>query len=558
MKTSMRHLWLALAATAMTCAAGAAHAGTVDLTGGAANGVEAVTPAEITMGIAASRAAKGQRLPGNPADVAAKVAADAAYDRAAREGRAVVSQDAISLAADGRSVTGPRQPSAYGSYEGKFDTAGTPPDTTGATGTKRYIQLVNSKIGIYDRSKATPLSSNTLKSLAGFTADTFDPQIIWDSTTNRFYYMMDAVVSATDNRLAFGFSKSSAPSSTADFCKYYISYGSEFPDYPKLGDNSYFMLAGVNVYDASGNFTRSDVIATPKPAGTSTIWTCPTFAQLTGTRAKIFQDIRDSAGDPVFSPTPANQIDSSGYGYVVGRAWSIPAKKLLVMPVTGTSTGAPTRGTVRAVTIPDTPVPPNARQPGISQLLDTSDTRMTQAVLARNPSRKDGFSLWTQQTIANDTTGSQIQYYEMRPYPSMAPVLLRTGKIASSGSFLFNAAISPDRRVNNVDTGQNFVVGYSASSRTNNINPKIMAASSIDGASVTFKSIKNGYRPYWDFSCTNAGDICRWGDYSGAAPDPAPQNGATSAVGITNQWSPDVAMSATQANWRSWIAQVIP
>jgi hypothetical protein len=557
MTTSIRRFWLPLAA--LLAAAGAARADTVALTGGSADGSEILAPASHSLSAPARRASNGERLPASAADVAAKAAADAAYDAAMREGKAIGSRDVASMTADGRLLGGPAQPAAKLSIQGRYDAGATPPDTTGAMGTKRYIQMVNGKVGLYDRTSSNKaLPTFSLTALAGFSADTFDPQVIWDSTTNRFYYMMDAVVSASDNRLAFGFSKNSAPSSAADFCKYFVNYGAEFPDYPKLGDNRNFLLAGVNVYDAAENFLRSDLMAIPKPSGTAAIPTCPSFAALTGSRALIFGDIRDSQGNPVFSPAPANQVDGDNTGYAVGRNWSIPATRLWVVAMGGTATGNPFIGTVRPVSIPNTPIPPNARQPGFSQLLDTSDTRMTQVVMAKNPARNNAFSLWTQQTIANGTTGSQIQFYEIGPHGSNDPVRLRSGTIASEGSFLFNAAISPDRRVSKTSTGSSFVVGYSAVSRSNGVNPTVMAASSVNGAAVSFKKVKSGSGPYRDFACPNSGDVCRWGDYSGATPDPAPPSGIDSAVTITNQWSPGGSMPINQANWRTWIANLVP
>ena len=65
---------------------------------------------------------------------------------------------------------------------------------------------------------------------------------------------------------AFGFSKSSTPSTAADWCKYFINYGSLFPDYPKLGDAAFSIMIGVDVYHGNP-FLRADVLTIAKPAG---------------------------------------------------------------------------------------------------------------------------------------------------------------------------------------------------------------------------------------------------------------------------------------------------
>jgi len=385
----------------------------------------------------------------------------------------------------------------------------------------------------------------------------FDPQIIWDNTTNSFYYVMDSIISSSDNRLAFGFSKSSVPNTTADWCKYYIHYAGTFPDFPKLGDSRYFLLIGVDAY--IGNpFVRADILSLPKPTGTTTISTCPSFSTLMNGRGLVFHDIRDANNNKVFSPTTANSIDNFTFGYVVARSLALPSTKLWIVPMTGPATGAPTELATRTLTVPIYSIPPSATQPTFTQKLDTSDTRLTQAVLARNPGRGNDWSMWTQQTIANGATASKIQFYEFRPTLS-SPPLLRSGSIVSSSTtFLFNAAISPDRRVDGATSanGENFVIDYSVSIPA--ISARIVAGSSINGAAPTFVLVKNGLGPYRDFSCAGAGQVCRWGDYSAAAPDPRPQNEATRAVAIVNQWSPGGDMPTTQGNWRTWAAYIRP
>jgi hypothetical protein len=109
---------------------------------------------------------------------------------------------------------------------------------------------VNSKVGIYNTSLSL-LNSDTLNNFWGESgADVFDPQIMWDATTNRFYYTGDVIFSSTDNRLAFGFSKTASPSNaTTDWCHYDITYGTDFPDYPKLGDSQDFAIIGVNTFN---------------------------------------------------------------------------------------------------------------------------------------------------------------------------------------------------------------------------------------------------------------------------------------------------------------------
>src|SRR5262249_21516699 len=151
------------------------------------------------------------------------------------------------------------------SFQGVFDPSFTPSDSTGAVGPTRYIETVNAMFAIYDKTSSTPISTGTLSTLwDSGSARTVDPQVIWDPQTNRFYYAGLIVVSASDNRLTVGFSKTASPNSATDFCHYTIDYGTLLPDYPKLGDSAEFGIIGVNTFSSnrpSGVYVGSDLIA---------------------------------------------------------------------------------------------------------------------------------------------------------------------------------------------------------------------------------------------------------------------------------------------------------
>jgi len=543
---------------ALTCAAAAlGFAGTAaaaqpgsPLAGIAVSGHEL---SDGTMSPAARASRDHGALPAGPADVAAKEAADRAYDEA--KGAKSAAPSAADLAASGLAGPSAKAPFIAFSQSGQSNSNTTPPDTTGAVGPTRFIQLVNSTFAIYNRVAATPISQGSLDTLAGIgtSPNSFDPQIIWDATTNRFYYAMDSIFSATDNRISYGFSKTASPNTSSDWCKYTFLYGSEFPDYPKLGDSQFFVMIGADHYNSSSSFIGASLLAINKPpAGT----TCPNSAA-----GHILKNLKDSGGTLVFSPDPANSIDTFGFGYAVARSLSVPSSKLPIFPVSrNSSTGNPSFLAVRSVTVPTYSIPPSARQPTFTQVIDTSDTRMQQAVMARNPARSGTpLSLWTQQTIANGTTGSQIQFYEIDP-TFASPILRRSGTIASASGFLFNASISPDRRVDGGTSafGGSFVIDYSVSRPANPpLVPRIVAGSSVNGAALTFQLVRNGTTAYRDFSCAGSGQRCRWGDYSGATPDPRPATAGKSAVWITNQLSTG-GTSTAQANWATWIAAINP
>jgi len=550
MRYMIRQLTITTATLALAMLPMAAHAADI-LT------VKAADPTEQG---SASAAMQWGALPKSADEVAAKAAATRA------------SAEALGPAAGGSSAAAGSLATLSGghNFAGQFVSTSSPPDTTGAIGTTRYIELVNTRFGIYNRSTNALIGSGTLNQLAGLasTVNTFDPQVIWDATTNRFYYVNDSIFTDnTDNRLSFGFSKTSSPNSAADFCHYNLAFGTRFPDYPKLGDSAFFMIIGVNSFQGSepdedapeqaqqrATFLGSDIIAVSKPPSGATCPAASTF------KANVLRNIKDTGGNSVFTPLPANQIDSSSTGYVVARNGTLPSTKLWFRSITrNSSTGFAVYGGPRAATVASYTFPPNAPG-GINStvFLDTLDGRTTQAVQSVNPDRGT-FSFWVQHTIASGSV-SVVRWYEINPVPA-TPVVLRQGNISGSPSFLFNAAISSDRRVRSGVAsafGDNFVIHYSVTrGGASGINPRIVAGSSVNGGAVgAFVTLKSSASPYRDFTCAGADTLCRWGDYAGANPDPLPPTTDRGVVWGANQWS--AGTSTATANWRTQIFALRP
>ena len=158
--------------------------------------------------------------------------------RRVREGKG--SGQARIVGCPARPRGGVNAPVNFIEWEGVKDEGVTPSDSTGAVGPSRYVELVNLNFAIYDRS-TNQLSTGTLNTLAGRpeTDFIFDPQVIWDPQTQRFYYAMDDTIGNFANSLlAYGWSKTDTPTSAADFFHFTLDYpGDLFPDYPKLGDS---------------------------------------------------------------------------------------------------------------------------------------------------------------------------------------------------------------------------------------------------------------------------------------------------------------------------------
>lgn len=454
---------------------------------------------DVRAGTASSAARRAQHL-------GYLVPHEARYERKkARITRRAEAKQALASPA----VSGPLAPTNLRSWLGINSPTNAPPDETSAVGTGRYIELVNSNFAIYNKTGNTPVGQGSLNALVNASSgvDVFDPQIMWDAQTNRFYYAADAVVSDTNNRIAFGWSKTANPTSASDWCKYSVGFGSLFPDYPKLGDSKSFLIVGSNLFNGNP-FVGSDIMAISKPGAGST---CPAPPSL---------DDRVINGG--FTPTPANEIDTNATGWVVAIALTNPASSLKLYKVTRGSTGNPVIQTSPTnMTVPSYDVPPNAPQTGSINKLDTADGRNTQAVAAIDSGRGNQFALWTQHTVKGGA-GAEVRWYEINP---ATHALIQSGKATNSSLFEFNGAISPNRQVNGSTKsgGSSMVLNFNTSSSAT--KPGIRMVSKVGTNAQSGQIVvKSSPGQLSGFDCDATSHFCRWGDYAGATPDPSTAN----------------------------------
>jgi hypothetical protein len=441
----------------------------------------------------------------------------ARYDRRkARLTRRAASREALIAPAGG-----PLAPSIVSgrSFQGINNPNVAPPDETSAVGTTRYIELVNTNFAIYNKTSNTPIATGSINTLAGAASSdsVFDVQVIWDPTTSRFYYAADDVVSSSDNRLAFGFSKTASPSGAADFCKYAIGFGTVFPDYPKLGDSRFFAMIGSNLFSSNNSFLGSDLLAISKPAAGAS---CPAPSTF---KVDDAAPLMINASTQAFTPVPANEIDTNATGFAVARPAPLPATQLSLFRVTrDATTGNPViQSTGTPVTVPKYMWPSNAPQKGSLNALDTLDARNTQAVAGVDPGHSGKFAIWTQHSI---TVGGRaaIRWYEIA---AGANSLLQSGTASDPSLFQFNGAISPNRQVNGATKtgGDAMVLNFDSSSSA--VFPQIRMLSKV-GAGPQSGSVvvKNSPGPLSGFDCDAEALFCRWGDYAAATPDPSIAN----------------------------------
>lgn len=399
-----------------------------------------------------------------------------------------------------------------------------PPDSTGAIGPADYVEFVNSKVAVYDRTLGLKATAN-LDDFVNATGQngSGDPQIQWDPESGRWYYLTyddnDTVGAALD----FGWSKTASPLPLDDtgWCKFQLSTGTEFPDYPKLGHDDSRILIGANMFPAGDEFgsqITASIFSIPKPGPPAQGDTCtpPSYTRFGTAGGPLKTDAKKDAATPV----PANTTDSAATGYIVAAeepnnfvTGCATTSAIQIWHVSGSSLvsdGEPS--------VPKYCYPASAAQPGSPNELDTLDARLTQAVAHADPDAGGAEAVWTQHTVNGAGSRSVVRWYEL--VPSAADQTRQVGTVADPSNFVFNGAVSP------AANGTNAAVFFDVSgpSQRPAIRARVRSGPDPAGELGHSNTLVSSTSTYGDFSCDpgSPGDpaVCRWGDYAAASPDP--------------------------------------
>ncbi len=424
-----------------------------------------------------------------------------------------------------------------------------PPDTTGAIGTTRYVEVTNDDIAVYDRGNlglvGGPLD---LAAFAGFPTElVVDPQIMWDSTSNRFYVVTTQRLYSTSGPggteavqdfVNVMWSASSDPTNlTAGWCRFRFptdNFGGAgeaddryyFDDYPKLGDNASHLVIGVNVFEhdktngrmyMGGNrpFRGSRIWTIRKPdvpsgSGCGTLGTPTAYGAPTDVTANRYPDAdAPGASTYAFTPVPAIGVDDAATGYVVASDNTLTTRQdLNVWTVNGSGAVALSG----EVPIGSFAAPADVPQPAPGAgTLDTLDGRLYQAFVTQDPDA-GAPGLWTAHTISGGA-GAALRAYEILP---ATRVLRQTFNFTgASGLHLFNGVIAPARN------GRSAAASFNTGGASSNVDLRVRARQAGSPLGAFEPSIVLGTSPTPLASATGCPpNPCRWGDYAGLSPDP--------------------------------------
>ncbi len=205
------------------------------------------------------------------------------------------------------------------SFPGPTYTGYIPPDPTLAVGPEQIVVLVNTELAIYDKATTNQLfrqnisSSNGFFGVVGATTSVFDPWVVFDDQSQRFFIVGIDVASTTRSNLYLAVSDDATPTRGSDWHKYQLDFthhpealrlGSlpHFPDYEKLGVSDDAVFISGNYYPIeSGSGVYAGITALDKAS------------LLSGGPAKVlYEDY--FAGFSVF---PLHQYDGGSTQYFV-------------------------------------------------------------------------------------------------------------------------------------------------------------------------------------------------------------------------------------------------
>lgn len=380
-----------------------------------------------------------------------------------------------------------------------------PPDSNGSIGTTQIVAPVNLTFNVYNR-LGTALLNTSFNAFLGTTNSLSDPRVIYDPIWNRWVVSIIDVPAATDPACVW-IAASKTPSATGAWWIYHICTGAfgagALWDYDIQGMTQDAVLITGNIFPLAGGYAGPAIFAAPK--------------------AKIYNGLGFSSSlfnlpASVGTLTPPIVQDSNASAYLIAADSS--GTKLDIYRGTNLSNETQFSLVLQSQPAASFSVPPNARQPGTTAVLDSLDGRFT------SPSAQYGNSLWAVHTTA------------LASYPAPQFFQIDTGAntITQSGNF-FESATSDDWNpaITANPSGEAFVTWNStdvtATVGKHNARVRFSGRAPAD----TLGVIGAGR---WVVASTvpltgnDAGGVQRWGDYASVVLDPTPR---TSCGGAGNR-----------------------
>ncbi len=435
------------------------------------------------------------------------------------------------------------------SFSGLDYTAKLPPDPIVAVGPNHLVAAVNSKFGIFSKSgsllfqaQANSWFSNVLPNIAEI-GGAFDPKVIYDPAAGRWILVYLATDDETESWVLLSVSNTSDP--TGNWCNIPLrgdrngnSASGNWSDYEGVGLDNQALYITTNQFQLTpagdGKFQYSRLRIIPK-------------SQLYGACISPsyfdFWDLTDpaSTSERVFTLRPAFTFGTPGVEYLVSNSPFETSTYFTLWSLTNPLSGSPTL-TAQNVPVTASTAPPNADQLGATGgtsgcpapcLIDTGDGRLLDLVYRSG-------SLWTSHAVAGGTDDaySRVRYVRLG-VGGGSPTVLEDVSFGVDGCWYYYPAVAPDQ---NSNLGMVFTRSCTSEYAGIRYTGRATTDTTLQGSTL----LKSGETNYLN----PASGKNRWGDYSGAAVDPADPSKlwflgeyAASPVNTWGTWAGQVAIS---------------
>jgi hypothetical protein len=381
-----------------------------------------------------------------------------------------------------------------------FTVGAIPPDTNGAAGKTQYVQWVNSKFAVFDKTTGAlllgPLTGNTLWSGFGGGCQSNndgDPVVQYDKLADR-WVMSQFSVSSVPYLQCVAVSKTS--DATGQWYRYSFSYGNTmFDDYPKMAvwPDAYYET--FDMFQNGQSYVGPDACAYDRSkmlAGLSATQVC--FQQNSSLGPLLASDLDGTNPPPAGSP---NYLLTFGTNSLSLFKFHVD----FVTPANSTFTG-PTVISVAAFS----PVCGGGScivEPGGSKLDSLAD-RLMHRLAYRNFGTHE--SLVVTHSVTAGSSGG-VRWYEIQN-PSGTPVVAQQSTYAPDAAYRWMGSGA-------MDQAGNLAIGYSKSSSS--IYPSIAFAGRLATDPVSTLQAETLVVSGTGAQSYNPN---RWGDYSAMTIDP--------------------------------------
>jgi hypothetical protein len=387
-----------------------------------------------------------------------------------------------------------------------FSPNAAPPDPNGAVGATQYVQWVNESFAIFDKATGAllmgPVAGNTLWSGFGGGCENNndgDPIVQYDKAANRWVMTQFSVSTSP-------FLQCVAVSTTSDakgtYNRYSFNYGTQFPDYPKLGvwPDAYYIT--FNIFNNGSTFAGAKLCAYDRAAmiaGTAATQQC--FQLSTSFGGVLPSDVDGTIAPPAGAP---NALVNFGNNSV--NVWNFhvdfanPANTKLNGPVNvPVASFSPACSGGACIS-----------QPNTRQKLDSLGDRLMYRLAYRHFA--DGHQAWVVNhsidiQSTRKTTQVGVRWYELRGLTS-TPSVFQQGTFAPDSNSRWMGSIAMDK-VGDI------ALGYSVSSGS--VFPSLRFTGRVPTDPL---GIMESEASLFAGSGSQLPRLNRWGDYSAMSVDP--------------------------------------